>query len=172
MEAALFMAGKPMKKQELANILNEDYYRVEAVLKELREKYRGPIEIRDTEETVFMTVEEKYLGSLWFLGKGEFTGAELKTLAMVAYYAPVKQSDIVRARGNRAYGHLQKLEEVGLLTSSKFSNTRLIKLSRKFFEYFGEGVVERIRNSPAAPVDEPEGGPAGESVESEKRIRL
>lgn len=161
-----------MRKQELADILNENYYRIETILKKLKVKYRGPIELRDTADTVFMTVEEKYLGSLWFLGKGEFTSAELKTLAMVAYYAPVKQSDIVHARGNRAYEHLQKLEEVGLVTSSKFSNTRLIKLSRKFFEYFGEGVVERIRNSPVASVNESKGPETGESVEGKKRIRL
>lgn len=164
MEAALFMAGKPLRKQELAEMLGVGFFEVQAVLDGIKSKYRGPIVIRETPDTVFMIVEDKYVNSLWFLGKGELTSAELKTLAMVAYYAPVKQSDIVNARGNRAYEHLRKLEDLGLLRSEKFSHTRLMKLSRKFFEYFGDKVVERIRNSQAPPVDGPEGTEAGEEL--------
>jgi segregation and condensation protein B len=148
------MAGKPLKKQELAELLGVDFFDVQSALESVKQRYGGPIIIRETEETVFMMAEDKYVNSLWFLGKGELSTGELKTLAMVAYYAPVKQSDIVNSRGNRAYEHLRKLEEMGLLRSEKSGHTRLMKLSRKFFEYFGDNVVERIRNSQAPQVDE------------------
>ena len=148
------MAGKPVQKQELAEMLGVGFFEVQSALNNIKGKYKGPIVLRETENTVFMIVEDKYVNSLWFLGKGELTSGELKTLAMVAYHAPVKQSDIVNARGNRAYEHLRKLEEIGLLRSEKFSHTRIMKLSRKFFEYFGDKIVERIRNSQTPQVDE------------------
>lgn len=142
------MAGKPVKKQELADLLKVNSLELEEAIKGVNAKYPGPILIRETSETVFMTVADKYLKSLWFLGKGELSAGELKTLAMVAYYSPVKQSDIIRTRGNRAYEQLDKLEELGLVNREPYSNTKLIKLSRKFFEYFGDEAVSRIRNSP------------------------
>ena len=153
-EAALFMAGKPVRKQELAEMLGVGFLEVQEALSRIKPRYRGPIVIRETEETAFMMVEDRYVNSLWFLGKGELSSGELKTLAMIAYYAPVKQSDIVWSRGNRAYEHIRKLEDMGLLKGEKFGHTRLLKLSRKFFEYFGDKIVERIRNSQASQVDE------------------
>jgi segregation and condensation protein B len=153
-EAALFMAGKPVEKGELADLLNADLRDVEEALEGLKAKYTGPIIVRTTGDTAFMMAEDEYVNALWFLGKGEFSTAELKTLAMVAYYAPVLQSDIVHSRGNRAYEHLRKLEEAGLLNSEKSGNTLLMSLSRKFYEYFGDDIVDRIRNSPPAEVNE------------------
>ncbi|MBR9680908.1 MAG: SMC-Scp complex subunit ScpB [Candidatus Altiarchaeota archaeon] len=144
-----------MRKETLASMLNTDYLMVESALKNLKEKYQGPIVLHETEDTAFMIVEDTYVGSLWFLGKGELSSAELKTLAVVAYHAPVRQSDIVRTRGNRSYSHLKKLEEAGLLNSQASGNTRVFKLSRKFFEYFGDKIVERIRSAPTSKVDKP-----------------
>lgn len=166
-EAALFMAGKPVKKERLSRLLEVGRRDVQKAIDKLGSKYGGPIVLRDTGEKVVMTVEDKYMTSLWFFGKGEFSGAELKTLAMVAYYAPVKQSDIARSRGNRAYKQLSKLEDAGLITSEKMGNTKLINLSRKFFEYFGEGIVERIRASQAPEGDGSEGLEDWEDLEIE-----
>lgn len=150
------MAGKPVEKAELADLLEVSEWQVSDALEQLRDEYTGPIVVRVTGDTAFMIVEDKYLDALWFLGKGELSTAELKTLAMVAYYAPVKQSDIARSRGNRAYSHIHRLEDVGLINSEKLGNTRLLKLSRKFYEYFGDDIVDRIRDSEAAGSPAPE----------------
>ena len=94
-----------------------------------------------------MRVEDRYLEKLWMLGKGELSRAELKTLAIIAYYAPVKQSDVVKIRGNRAYEHVKKLEEMGLIRTEKQGATKVIYLAQGFYDYFGEEIVERIRGS-------------------------
>ncbi len=143
------MAGKPVRKEELARLLQASILEIEDAIASLTEKYRGPIILRETDDTAFMTVEDRFLESLWFLGKGELSKSELKTLAMIAYYAPVLQSDIVHSRGNRAYEHIRRLEELGLISTAPAGNTRLLKLSRRFFEYFGDRIVERIRASQA-----------------------
>ncbi|MBR9689573.1 MAG: SMC-Scp complex subunit ScpB [Candidatus Altiarchaeota archaeon] len=148
------MAGKPVKKETLASMLNTGFFEVDTAIQSLKTKYGGPIIVRETADTAFMIVQDKFVNTLWFLGKGELTSGELKTLAMVAYHAPVKQSEIVRTRGNRAYEHLRKLEDSGLLVSERHANTRLLKLSKKFFEYFGDKIVERIRNSQAPEIGE------------------
>jgi len=135
-------------------MLDTGFLEIEKAVSKLKEKYKGPIVLHETEDTAFMIVEDQYIDSLWFLGKGELTSAELKTLAVVAYHAPVRQSDVVRTRGNRAYEHLSKLEEAGLLNSEPAGNTRQFKLSKKFFEYFGDKIVERIRAAPTSKVDE------------------
>ena len=158
------MVGKPVRKDELADILQVSLVHIEGAVRKLKEKYKGPMIIRETSDTVFMTVEDEYMNQLWYLGKGELSAGELKTLAMVAYYAPVKQSDIVRTRGNRAYEQLSHLEEMGLLRREKYANTKLLKLSKKFYEYFGDEAVNRIRRAPTIKIDRTKGPKAGENI--------
>lgn len=66
----------------------------------------------------------------------EFPKAIIKTLAIIAAKKPVKQSVVVRMRGNKAYDHVKKLEKLGLITSFKQGSTKILDLTEKFFNYF------------------------------------
>ena len=66
----------------------------------------------------------------------EFDSPTTKTLALIAYKNPAIQSDIIKARGNKAYDHIKILAEQCLVTSEKSGRTRLLKLAPKFYDYF------------------------------------
>jgi len=59
-----------------------------------------------------------------------------KTLAVIAAKKPVRQSTIVKIRGNKAYDHVKKLVKSGFITSDKKGNTQILDLTQKFFDYF------------------------------------
>lgn len=66
----------------------------------------------------------------------EFPKSLLKTLAIIAAKKPVKQSIVVRIRGNKAYNHINKLLKLGFITAEMYGNTKMLDLTQKFFEYF------------------------------------
>ena len=63
-------------------------------------------------------------------------GPTTKTLAVIAYKAPVLQAEIIHIRGNKAYDHIQQLKENGLIVSEPKGRSRLIKLTPQFYDYF------------------------------------
>ena len=142
----MFIAGKRISLREIARLLDVSEEEVFSAIERIAKKYSDPIVLEYSRDSALLRVRDRYLEKLWKLGKRELSDSELKTLAIIAYYAPVKQSDVVRIRGNRAYEHVRKLEEMGLIRSEKKGNTKVIYLARGFYDYFGEGVVEWIRN--------------------------
>jgi segregation and condensation protein B len=68
--------------------------------------------------------------------QSEFDSSFVKTLAVIALKAPVKQSEIIHLRGNKAYDHVAKLEEQGFIVSKPHSRTKLLSLKQKFYDYF------------------------------------
>ena len=52
-------------------------------------------------------------------GSSEFSKAERETLAIIAYKQPIKQSIIIKIRGNKAYDHIKKFIEIGLVRKKK-----------------------------------------------------
>ena len=60
----------------------------------------------------------------------------METLAVIAWKYPIKQSDLIKIRTNKAYDHLKELEEIGYITRQKHGRSKLIKLTDKFFAYF------------------------------------
>ena len=142
----MFIAGRRVKLEELQKMLDVSREEIVRALEKLKKKYCGPILVEFNHEHAVMRVADKYLAKLWKFGKGELSQAELKTLGIIAYYAPVKQSTVVRIRGNRAYEHIRKLEEWGFIKTEKRGNTKIIYLAQGLYDYFGEEVAERIRS--------------------------
>ena len=152
LEAILFSAGDRISIDELSRITKEkDIDSIKSALRELRDLY-------NRENRPFIIQEE---GSFWKMNtrdehqqivrrvvkKLELPKTLLETLAVVAWKAPVLQSKIIHARTNKAYDHLDKLEEMGYITRKKYGRTKLIKLTQKFYEYFDinkRGGLKRI----------------------------
>ena len=69
-------------------------------------------------------------------GSSEFSKAEQETLAIIAYKQPIKQSVIIKIRGNKAYEHVKKFVDLGLLKKKKMGHTHELSLSDEFHDYF------------------------------------
>ncbi|MBW2978772.1 SMC-Scp complex subunit ScpB [Candidatus Woesearchaeota archaeon] len=141
LEALLFSSGKPMHLEELSKITKEkDLELIQNALIELKKdienKKSSIMLIQDGKEWK-LAVREHYMPFVRkVVSTTELSKTILQTLAVVAYKAPVLQSNVIKIRTNKAYKHLDFLEEKGYISREKKGRTKLIKLTQKFFEYF------------------------------------
>jgi segregation and condensation protein B len=140
-EAALFLSARFLDLQQLVMLTDINPLMVKEILEKLIEKYNkedSAIEIIVKDNMWKMDVRQEYVGMINKLatGKSEFTKAEQETLAVIAYKQPVKQSVVIKIRGNKAYEHIKHFIEIGLLQSKKVGHTLELNLSEDFFEYF------------------------------------
>jgi len=153
-ESLLFSAGKRLTVEELARLCKEENLdairvAVELLKKELEDK-QSPLMLVQEGEAWKLTVREKYIHVVKkVVTTPELPKSILETLAVVAYKAPVLQSNVIKIRTNKAYRHLDELEEMGYLTREKKGRSKLIRLTPKFFDYFDvppEKLREKFKN--------------------------
>ena len=138
-EAALFISGKFLSLQDLIVLTDINPIMLKEILHRLEKKYTyGAIILINKNSNWKMDVSEKYhyLINRLATGTAEFTKAEQETLAIIAYKQPVKQSIIVRIRGNKSYDHIKKFKEIGLLRAKRAGHTDELSLSEEFYDYF------------------------------------
>ncbi|MEK6888534.1 MAG: SMC-Scp complex subunit ScpB [Nanoarchaeota archaeon] len=147
-EAALFIAGRFMSIPELVSLTDINPLLLKKILEDLSDEYRGSgIEIIRQNEMWKMDVAADYIWMVNRLagGTSEFSKAERETLAIIAYKQPMKQSVLVKIRGNKAYDHIKKFVEMGLIIKRKMGHTAELNLSDKFYDYFNVARGEDIR---------------------------
>lgn len=156
-EAALFLAGRFMSLQELVMYTGINPISLREVLKKLEEKYNdsGALSLIVKGELYKMDIKGEYawLTNKLASGSSEFTRAEQETLAIIAYKQPINQSVVVRIRGNKAYDHIKKLIDVGLVKGKRVGHTLELKLDDAFYDYFSIKSREKQENSPGQPAD-------------------
>ncbi len=141
LEAALFISARFLNLQELVMLTDINPLMLKELIEKLIEKYNkedSAIEIISKENMWKMDVRQEYVDMINKLatGSAEFTKAEQETLAVLAYKQPVKQSIIIKIRGNKAYEHIKHFIEIGLVKAKKLGHTKELRLSDEFFEYF------------------------------------
>lgn len=138
-EAALFIAGRFLNLQELIMLTDVNPIMLKEILHRLEKKYSmGVLCLINRNSSWKMDVSEKYhyLINKLATGNAEFTKAEQETLAIIAYKQPIKQSVIIKIRGNKSYDHIKKFRELGLVIAKQNGHTLDISLSEEFYEYF------------------------------------
>ena len=140
-EAALFISARYLTVQELVELTDINPLLLREMLEKLRENYQKTdtsIEILNKDEFWKMDIRQEYFDMINRIatGKAEFTKAEQETLAIIAYKQPVKQSVIIKIRGNKAYEHIKHFVDVGLLKSKRAGHTLELNLSESFYDYF------------------------------------
>lgn len=159
-EAALFVSGKFMSLQELVALTDVNPILLKKILEDLKDNYKNSgIEVVQKDNLWKMDVSQEYTWMVNKLatGSSEFTKAEQETLAIIAYKQPMKQSVLVKIRGNKAYDHIKKYSEMGLVNKKRMGHTWELTLNESFYDYFnvnkgeelGEGVEieNNIENS-------------------------
>jgi segregation and condensation protein B len=148
-EAALFVSGKFLTIQEMITVTDINPILLKKILTDLQDKYEGSgISIVKKENSWKMDVSENYTWMVNRLatGSSEFTSAEQETLAIIAYKQPIKQSVIIKIRGNKAYDHVKKFVQLGLLNKKRTGHTSELTITEQFHEYFhsnrGDGMED------------------------------
>ena len=137
-EAALFVAGRPLTLLELESIVSIDAD-VEDIVESLVTEYRGKgaLEVVQTDEDVVMQVKGEYADAVRPIAQRDLETPVLRTLAVIAFHQPVTQSKVAEIRGNKAYGHVHELEARKLVESEPCGRTRLLRTTKAFADYFG-----------------------------------
>jgi segregation and condensation protein B len=143
LEAALYVAGRPLDLNELCSILKT---RSKNKTRKLAKRLMQAYECRDTALEILELKDERYVLQL----KAEFTPlvkklvnrpllstGPLKTLSYIAYRQPVSQKRVVDVRGHHSYGHIKMLREMGLVTGERSGRSMTLKTTEYFADYFG-----------------------------------
>ncbi|MBI2675035.1 MAG: SMC-Scp complex subunit ScpB [Candidatus Aenigmarchaeota archaeon] len=140
-EAALFMSPKPLKIEEIGRIAGiSSLGYVRQLLEEIRKEYEGRgIEIIQTHEGWQMQARQDLQPKVSHLSPyADLSEGCKRTLALIAYREPVRQAEIIRIQGNKAYAYVKQLEKMGLVRGAEKGNTKILGLTKEFDAYFGQ----------------------------------
>lgn len=155
-EAILFVLGRYADVDEIAKACNlGSAGLVKDVLAELKKEYESrnsALEIIEEDNKWRLNIKGRY-GSITnkILADADLDSPTMKTLAVIAYKQPIEQAKVIKARGNSAYEHIKQLKEQNFITSEASGRTRLLKLTKTFYDYFDtnkEEIKARLEQDP------------------------
>ena len=142
LEAAVYVAGRPLDLRTLASILGtrskEKAAEVAHALVERYQRYNSPIEVLKLHGQRFVMQLKAELSPRVkrFVHPPMLTVGPLRTLSFVAYHQPVLQTRVVEARGSHSYRHLKTLETLNFVTREAAGRTKVIRTTPFFADYF------------------------------------
>jgi segregation and condensation protein B len=113
----------------------------------------GGVEIMVLDDGYVMQVRPKLARLVAPIAPREMEAPLIRTLAIIAYKQPIKQSDLAAIRGNKSYGHVKELERMGLINSTRQGHTKILTTTKIFADYFGL-TSERPESVKKAIIDE------------------
>jgi len=140
-EAALFITQKPLDLQDLAKITGlSSLGFLKEGLDELKKEYEGKgIEIIEMEGRWQMQVRPELLPQVASLTPHhDLPEGPKRSLALILYKEPVKQSEIIRIQGNKAYSYIKNLKKSGLVKAEKQGHTKILSVTKELERYFGQ----------------------------------
>ena len=143
LEAALYVAGRPLTLNELCSVLStRSKNKTKRYMQLLTQEYAA----RNTALEILELKDERFVLQL----KADFTplvkklvnrpllsSGPLKTLSYIAYRQPVSQKRVIDARGQHAYGHVKLLKDMGLVAAERSGRSMTLRTTDYFADYFG-----------------------------------
>ena len=143
MEAALYVAGKPLDLNEICAVLGS---RSKKKREKTRRHTNARVPSRNSALEILELKDERYVLQL----KADYTplvkklvnrpllsSGPLKTLSYIAYRQPISQKRVVEVRGQHSYGHVKLLREMGLIAAERSGRSMALKTTDYFADYFG-----------------------------------
>src|SRR3989338_7465866 len=110
LEALLFSSGRKMSTEELSKLTRSKPEEISNFLSELKTDYdaqNSSVMLVNEGNSWKLTVREKFLPLVQkIVTETELTKTVMETLAVIAFKYPIKQSDLIKIRTNKAYDHL------------------------------------------------------------------
>jgi len=142
-EAALYVAGRPLDLKTLSRIIGSRSKRkareLARMLMKEYEKRNTSLEILELEDQRFvLQLKTDYASKVRRLAvRPLLTNGPLRTLAYIAYKQPVSQKQVIAARGTHAYKHIKHLVEMGLVERERKGRNKILRATEYFADYFG-----------------------------------
>jgi segregation and condensation protein B len=143
LEAALYVAGRPLDLNELCSVLStRSKKKTQKLTNLLMQEYLA----RNTALEILALKDERYVMQL----KADYTplvkklvnrpllsSGPLKTLSYIAYRQPISQKRVIEVRGQHAYGHVKLLRDMGLIAAERSGRSMALRTTDYFADYFG-----------------------------------
>ena len=147
LEAIFFISARFLSMQELISLSDLNPIIIRELIDQLKERYNkddSSIEIVERNNLWKMDIrgEFSYLANRLASGSSEFSKAEMETLGIIAYKQPIKQSVVIKIRGNKAYDHIGKFVDLQLIKKKKIGHTNELSLADEFYDYFNISDVD------------------------------
>ena len=164
-EAILFVAGEPVRIEDLAKALNVTVRAVENEITKLRDEYdfhqRG-FTLKRFGHQVQLATRALYATDVVHLlqpvQKQSLTQAAMETLAVVAYKQPVTRAEVEQVRGVKCDYSIQSLVNKELIMEVGRKDTLgrpiLYGTTENFLSHFGLTTLEDLPPMPEAPQPE------------------
>jgi len=142
-ESVLFSAGKPVSVEEIQGATGLSHAQVTHALESLMQAYdterrdETSLEIVKAGNKYTMQVKKKFTDQSMMVAKPEIKAELLKTLALIAFHQPVKQSNLRHMIGEKVYEEVDELISMRLVFSKPHGATEILTTTKLFPEYFG-----------------------------------
>ena len=164
-EAILFVAGEPVRVEELAKALKVTVRAVENEITKLRDEYdfhqRGFTLKRFGHQVQLATraiYAEDVVHLLQPVQKQSLTQAAMETLAVVAYKQPVTRAEVEQVRGVKCDYSIQSLMKKELIMEvgrkEVLGRPILYGTTESFLSHFGLSSLDDLPPMPEAPAEE------------------
>ena len=143
LEAALYVAGRPLDLNELCSVLGtRSKKKVKKFAGILVLEYAGrnsALEILELKDERFVLQVKADFTPLVkrLVNRPLLSSGPLKTLSYIAYRQPVSQKRVVDVRGQHAYGHIKLLRDMGLVMAERSGRSMALRTTDYFADYFG-----------------------------------
>lgn len=136
-EALLFAKTSGVELKEIKSLTGLNKSKVLSFLEELKKEYENRGVIITNEDSKWrMIIRPEITDSVKDVVQIEMQDSLLKTLSVIAWKSPIKQSTVTKIRGNKAYSHVSKLLRQNFITSKREGRTLLLSTTPKFTDYF------------------------------------
>ena len=164
-EAILFVAGEPVRVEELAKALNVTVRQVENELAKLRDEYdfnqRG-FTLKRFGHQVQLATRALYATDVVHLlqpvQKQSLTQAAMETLAVIAYKQPVTRAEVEQVRGVKCDYSVQSLMKKELIMEvgrkETLGRSIVYGTTENFLAHFGLSTLDDLPPMPEIPTEE------------------
>jgi len=139
-EAALFVAGKGVSLKELEKLTGLEQAVLKDILEQIQQEYSqrdSGIMVEKSENSYVMRVKPEFEERIMpMIPETDLSKSMLKTLALIAHEQPIKQTLVVKLRGNRVYHYIHQLMDLGFIDAKPDGRTSILTTTPKFREYF------------------------------------
>ena len=140
-EAALYVAGKPLSIEILSTKLEIGKKEVEELINELAFDYLDrstALVIAQIGDRYQMQIKSEYTEKVSkFAEGGAIAEKYLRTLTIIALKQPIMKSLVIKLRGSGAYEHVKYLIDNGLIDAVKKGRSQELTTAEKYAEMFG-----------------------------------
>lgn len=142
-ESVLFSASNPVSISEIIDATGLSRQKVKTAINSLIHSYNEDrkketsLEVIKAGNKYIMQVKKRYTDQSLKIAQPEIDDNLLKTLTLIAFHQPLKQSNLRRMLGEKIYDHVDELVNMKLIHSKPHGSTEMLTTTKRFPEYFG-----------------------------------